>query len=124
MGNLLAEEYENFDDNKDFDEDHLKSLLECLAQLHGSGLAYKNKVGGNHQKLKAEFPGLEEQIQLSDILDDEEMHQFFRQHFRAFLHYLEDTEPGRVTRFNTFLGVIHKPCGNGRGKGFAKCPHY
>ena len=37
LGNLLAEEYENFDEKKDFDEDHLKSLLECLAQLHGTG---------------------------------------------------------------------------------------
>ena len=41
FGNLLAEDYENFDDSKDFDEEHLKSLLECLAQLHGTGLAYK-----------------------------------------------------------------------------------
>ena len=41
LGNLLADEYENFDESKDFDEDHLKSLLECLTQLHGTGLAYK-----------------------------------------------------------------------------------
>ncbi len=41
LENLLAQEYENFDDTKDFDEDHMKSLLECLAQLHGTGLAYK-----------------------------------------------------------------------------------
>ena len=37
LGNLLADEYENFNDDKNFDEDHLKSLLECLAQLHGTG---------------------------------------------------------------------------------------
>ena len=37
LGNLLADEYQNFDDDKNFDEDHLKSLLECLAQLHGTG---------------------------------------------------------------------------------------
>ena len=40
LGNLLAEDYENFDETKDFDEDHLKSLLECLAQLHGTGKDY------------------------------------------------------------------------------------
>ena len=40
LGNLLAEDYENFDETKDFDEDHLKSLLECLAQLHGTGKNY------------------------------------------------------------------------------------
>merc|ERR1719464_2660084 len=33
-----------------FAKDHLKSLLECLAQLHGTGLAYKRKVGGSHEK--------------------------------------------------------------------------
>ena len=27
LGNLLADEYENFDDAKDFDEEHLNSLL-------------------------------------------------------------------------------------------------
>ena len=57
LGNLLADEYANFDEKKDFDDDHLKSLLECLAQLHGTGLAYKHKVGGSHHQLKAEFPG-------------------------------------------------------------------
>ena len=36
----MAEDYENFDETKDFDEDHLKSLLECLAQLHGTGKDY------------------------------------------------------------------------------------
>ena len=40
LGNLLADEYQNFDDDKNFDEDHLKSLLECLAQLHGTGSTY------------------------------------------------------------------------------------
>ena len=57
LGNLLADEYANFDEKKDFDDDHLKSLLECLAQLHGTGLAYKHKVGGSHHQLKEEFPG-------------------------------------------------------------------
>jgi hypothetical protein len=41
LENLLAQDYENFDETKDFDEDHMKSVLECLAQLHGTGLAYK-----------------------------------------------------------------------------------
>ena len=41
-----------------------------------------------------EFPGLEEQIQLGDLFDENsQLREFFRQHFRAFLHYLEETEP-------------------------------
>ena len=35
------------------------------------------------------------------------MHQFFRQHFRAFLHYLEDTEP--VLSVHTeYMQKMHK----------------
>ena len=107
LGNLLADEYENFDENKDFDEDHLKSLLECLSQLHGTGLAYKKKVGGNAHALKAEFPGLEEQIQLDDVLENDKMREFFRTHFRAFLHFLEDTEPA-LGNHTGYMKKMHK----------------
>ena len=32
---------------------------------------------------------------------------------------------GGISDFNCLLGVIHKPCGHGRGEGgFAKCPYY
>ena len=72
-----------------------------------AGLAYKHKVGGSHHQLKDEFPGLEEQIQLSDILDNEKMHQFFRQHFRAFLHYLEDSNPA-LSYHTEYMQKMHK----------------
>ena len=71
------------------------------------GLAYKHKVGGSHHQLKDEFPGLEEQIQLSDILGNEKMHQFFRQHFRAFLHYLEDSNPA-LSYHTEYMQKMHK----------------
>ena len=103
LGNLLAEEYENFDEKKDFDEDHLNSLLECLAQLHGTGLAYKKKAGN----LKSEFDGLEEQIQLNDILENNEIREFFRAHFRAFLHYLEETESS-LSNHTSYMKKMHK----------------
>ncbi len=40
-----------------------RSTLETLAQLHGTGLAFKKSVGGNKEILKL-FPDLEEQIQI------------------------------------------------------------
>ena len=70
LGNLLADEYANFDEKKDFDDDHLKSLLECLAQLHGTGLAYKHKVGGSHHQLKEEFPGTKILQQFNQIFSN------------------------------------------------------
>ena len=42
---------------------HMKSVLECLSQLHGTGFAYKKSAGGK-QRLLQEFPKLEVQIQL------------------------------------------------------------
>merc|ERR1712224_1045933 len=39
----------------DLDESHLKSCLECLAQLHGTGLAFKQNLGGGDEVLK-QFP--------------------------------------------------------------------
>jgi hypothetical protein len=40
-----------------------RSTLETLAQLHGTGLAFKKSVGGNKEILKL-FPDLEEHIQI------------------------------------------------------------
>jgi hypothetical protein len=40
-----------------------RSTLETLAQLHGTGLAFKKSVGGHKEILKL-FPALEEQIQV------------------------------------------------------------
>ena len=64
-------------------------------------------MGGSHHKLKEEFPGLEQQIQLDDVMENEKIHQFFRQHFRAFLNYLEDTEPA-LTNHTGYMKKMHK----------------
>ena len=52
---------------------HCDSVQSFFKQLHGTGLAYK-KLVGNCQRdlLKTEFPGLEEQIQVKDLLDTPE----------------------------------------------------
>lgn len=73
-----------------------------------SGLAYK-KIVGNCDKslLKEEFPGLEEQIQLKDLMDNEEMREHLRKHFRAFLHYLEDAEP-KLAGHTGYMKNMHK----------------
>ena len=57
--------------------------------------------------LKAEFPGLEEQIQLDDVLENDKMREFFRTHFRAFLHFLEDTEPS-LANHTGYMKKMHK----------------
>ena len=79
MENLTADSYVNYDGETCLDSDHMMSVLETLGQLHGTGLAYK-KIVGNCEKdlLKNEFPGLEEQIQLKDLLDSPEMRSHLR----------------------------------------------
>ena len=67
----------------------------------------QKKVGGSHQELKSEFPGLEEQIQLDDVLENDKMREFFRAHFRAFLHFLEDTEP-TLGNHTGYMKKMHK----------------
>ena len=47
----------------DLKEDNLKSCLECLAQLHGTGIAYKLSLGGK-KELLAQFPDMQEQAQI------------------------------------------------------------
>ena len=44
-------------------KDYLRACLETLAQLHGTGLCYKNSIGGNVGVLKT-FPNIEEQVQV------------------------------------------------------------
>ena len=44
-------------------QDYLKSTLETLAQLHGTGLHYKRAQGGREGVLER-FPKIEEQIQI------------------------------------------------------------
>ena len=47
----------------DLKEENLKSCLECLAQLHGTGIAYKLFLGGKKELLE-EFPDMQEQAQI------------------------------------------------------------
>ena len=85
LENLLESGYENYDGANSLNESHMMAVLECLSQLHGTGMAYKlysvsdenakEKDDVNEHKsdidrermvkLKKEFPGLEEQIQLT-----------------------------------------------------------
>ena len=94
LENLLESGFENYDGKTSLDESHMMAVLECLSQLHGTGMAYKlfstteeemesqnciNEQQDDKQfemlrqrnierkrtsKLKEEFPSLEEQIQL------------------------------------------------------------
>ena len=79
MENLLADSYVNYDGENSLDMDHMKSVLECLGQLHGTGIGLQEIVGnGEKNLLKQEFPELEEQIQLKDLLDNSEMRAHLR----------------------------------------------
>ena len=62
LENLMAADFNSYKDG-DLQEETLKSCLECLAQLHGTGLAYKLHVGGS-SKIMEKFPHMEEQAQL------------------------------------------------------------
>ena len=94
LENLLESGFENYDGKTSLDESHMMAVLECLSQLHGTGMAYKLFSTSNEEpesqscinaeendkefeilrqrnverkrmsKLKEEFPSLEEQIQL------------------------------------------------------------
>ena len=97
-----------------FERNSAHSFTVCSLKLQFLGLAYKRKVGGSHEKLKEEFPGLEQQIQLNDVMENEKIQEFFRQHFRAFLHYLEDTEPA-LTNHTGYMKKMHKHILKGRG---------
>ena len=65
LENLLAADFKAYQDG-DLNEEKLKSCLECLAQLHGTGLAYKLHIGGTDKILK-QFPNMEEQAQIKVI---------------------------------------------------------
>ena len=68
LENLLAAGFEAYKDEDNLQEETLKSCLECLAQLHGTGLAYKLHVGGA-SKIMEKFPHMEEQAQIKVIVD-------------------------------------------------------
>lgn len=123
MENLLESDYYNYCDPDCLDEDHLKAVLDGLAYLHGTGLAYKHAVtpaGGNveregRRRMLADFPGLEEQIQLSDLFAREpsqadaawRMRSRFRAHFRAYLHFMEAVQPD-LARQVAFVARMHR----------------
>ena len=105
----------HFDRNSAHKSIQLYRLLPKITILdYYLGLAYKRKVGGSHEKLKEEFPGLEQQIQLNDVMENEKIQEFFRQHFRAFLHYLEDTEPA-LKNHTGYMRKMHKNILKGTG---------
>ena len=84
LENLLESGFENYENGTSNDDSHMRAVLECLSQLHGTGIAYKlfsvsaetnidsqksNELDIDMEKrqinkLKEEFPVLEEQIQL------------------------------------------------------------
>merc|ERR1712106_935303 len=87
-------------------KDYLKSTLETLSQLHGTGLHFKKSLDGNKGVLDR-FPKIEEQIQIKDILKNKESRTFLRQHFCAFIRYLEETDP-ELKNMETYLFKILK----------------
>lgn len=127
LENLLESGFENYENKTSNDDSHMRAVLECLSQLHGTGIAYKlfsmsaeanldskksNELDIDIEKrqinkLKEEFPVLEEQIQLKDLLDDKKMRTHTKKHFRAFLHYLGSIEP-KLERHTTYMQNMHK----------------
>ena len=68
LENLLSSGYESYKEGDLEDETLLKSCLECLAQLHGTGIAYKLHLGGA-EKIMEKFPKMEEQAQIKGALE-------------------------------------------------------
>ena len=66
LENLLSSGYESYKEGDLEDETLLKSCLECLAQLHGTGVAYKLHLGGA-DKIMEKFPKMEEQAQIKVV---------------------------------------------------------
>ena len=62
LENLLAAGFEPYREGN-LVEENLKSCLECLAQLHGTGIAFKVNIGGTEEVLRR-FPDMEEQAQI------------------------------------------------------------
>ena len=108
-GSRILQEFQ-----KSFQPEFRSKKFPKITILAFLGLAYKRKVGGSHEKLKEEFPGLEQQIQLNDVMENEKIQEFFRQHFRAFLHYLEETEPA-LTNHTGYMKKMHKHILKGTG---------
>ena len=125
LENLLSSGYESYKEGDLEDETLLKSCLECLAQLHGTGIAYKLHLGGA-EKIMEKFPKMEEQAQikvvfystmlvhfsrlfiiLQDILDKMDTRKCVRRNYLPFLKYLEISDPG-LLNYTQFLAKIDK----------------
>ncbi|CAM6053922.1 unnamed protein product [Sphagnum tenellum] len=106
LENLLEEGFYNFNGERCLNEPHMKAVLDCLAYLHGTGLAYKRHSGGL-EGLQREFPQLDVQIQLHDLIDEAAMRRHFGRNFRAFLHYMEEAEPA-LARHTGYMKRMHR----------------
>eukprot|EP00095_Tigriopus_kingsejongensis_P006899 maker-scaffold126_size328755-snap-gene-0.10 protein:Tk06899 transcript:maker-scaffold126_size328755-snap-gene-0.10-mRNA-1 annotation:"AGAP001552-PA" len=106
MNNLLAESYYNFNTGKCLDEDHLKAVLDGLSYLHGTGLAFKQSVGGLPAVQEA-IPGLEVQLQLHDLIHNGKMREHFRTLFRPYLCFMEDAQP-KMAKQTQYMKRMHK----------------
>merc|ERR1719430_1773681 len=102
MENLVGSGFVPYGGEGDLTEDKLKSCLECLAQLHGTGMAFKLHQGGVDEVL-ALFPKMSEQAQLQDILEKRETRKCIRRNFLPFLKYLEICDPS-LTSYTGFFG--------------------
>jgi len=103
LENLMSSGFTPYRDG-DLKEKTLKSCLECLAQLHGTGLAYKAHLGGKN-KVLAQFPDMSEQAQLEDILKQRETRKCIRRNFLPFIKYLEISDPA-LTNYTGFLSKL------------------
>jgi len=105
LQNLTAEGFSPFKEG-DLKEENLKSCLECLAQLHGTGIAYKLFLGGKKELLE-EFPDMQEQAQIRDVLDKRDTRKCVRRNYLPFLKYLEISDPG-LNNYTSFLTKIEQ----------------
>ncbi len=103
----MADDYYNFTNEDCLDKEHMEAVLDSLAYLHGTGLAYRHCNGGKVEDLQESFPGVETQLQLRDLVEDSIMREHFRQHFRAFLHFLEEEEP-LLANHTGYMKKMHK----------------
>lgn len=107
MDNLLEEGYYNFTNEKCLNVEHMNAVLDSLCYLHGTGLAFKHSVGNDVKKMHQEFPNLDVQLQLDDLIERASLREHFRQHFRPFLHFLEEAEPA-LKKHAAYMKKMHK----------------
>jgi len=112
LENLIAADYEPFKDEL-LTKEYLKSCLECMAQLHGTGLCFKqnNKQADKDSEkgadLKAMFPNLNEQAQIQDTLQDKDNKKSIRRNLKPFLKFLEIKDPS-LSNYTNYLAKTEK----------------